>query len=131
MDIQKQINLISKLLDELDNYESTLSSLLSKEDSKILDLLHLIEFNKLNTKQCYRVMRELRTCRNSRRTIKNDIELTRIFKEHQNKLLNKDYRQFLLSDIGKTVKAQNNRKYVNRAFTEEEINGLLGGNKND
>ncbi len=75
MNIKDKVIEISKLLDELDEYDETLYSSLTHEENKILDLLHIIEFNKLSTKQCYRVIKELHTTRNTRRKIKNDIEL--------------------------------------------------------
>ncbi len=126
MNIQEKIIEVNKLLNEIDNYSDSLPNMLSVCDSKIDDLEHLIEFNKLNTAQCYRVIKELRSIRNERRRIKDDMELIRIYKQEQNKLLGVEHRPFLLSNIGKTVKIQSGRKYSYKAYTKEEINELIG-----
>ncbi len=126
MNIQEKIIETSKILDELDNYNDNLYNQLAIIEDKIIDLLHLIEFNKLNTAQCYRVIRELHNVRCQRRNIKNDIELMRIYKQEQNKLIGLEHRQFLLSDIGKMVKIQKARQYSYKAYTKEKIQELLG-----
>lgn len=129
MNIKDKVVEISKLLDELDEYADTLT--LEHDDNKIIDLLHLIELNKLNTNLCYRVIKEIRNLRINRRRTKDELELLRTYRNEQDRLLNKQNRQFLLADICKLDKIQKSRKYTYRAYTEDEINELLGGNKND
>lgn len=126
INVKEKIIEASKILDDLEEYDSGLSESLSKVDSKICDLMHLIECNKLKTNQCYRVIQELHKLRLERRKIKNDIELMNAFKQHQNKLLNLENRKILLSFIGKTDKALLNSKYNNRVYTEDELNELIG-----
>lgn len=126
MNIKDKVVEACKLLDELDEYDSSLPELLSTNDNKIIDLLHLIELNKLNTKQCYRVVKELRNLRIDRRRVKDEMELMRVYKTEQNKLLSKDYRPFLLSNIGKSEKIQKARQYSNRVYTDEELKELIG-----
>lgn len=126
MNIKDKVIEICKLLDELDEYDDTLFSSLNLEQDKMQDLLHLIEFNKLNTAQCYRAIRELNNVRNRRRKIKNDIELMRTFKDNKIKLPCKENRPFLLSEIGKTEKVQNSRVYTYKGYTEDEIKELIG-----
>ena len=126
INVQDKIIEVSKMLDELDEYDDSLSSSLSTVDSKICDLMHLIENNTLKTNQCYRIVRELRKLRLERRKIKNDMDLLQVFKTEKNKLLNVEYRKFLLNSIYKEDKRQNNVKYNNRIYSEEELKEILG-----
>ena len=126
INVKDKIIEVSKLLDELDKYDDSLSNLLSNVDSKICDLMHLIENNVLRTNQCYRVIRELHKLRLERRKIKNDMDLIQVLKFEKNKLLNIENRKFLLSAIGKENKRHQNAKYINRVYTEEEIKKLIG-----
>ena len=126
INVKDKIVEVSKLLDELDNYDDSLSSSLSTVDSKICDLMHLIENNMLKTNQCYRVIRELHKLRLERRKIKNNMDLLQLFKTEKNRLLNVEYRKFLLNSIYKEDKRQNNVKYNNRIYSEEELKEILG-----
>lgn len=126
INVKDKIIEVSKMLDELDEYDDSLSSSLSTVDSKICDLMHLIENNTLKTNQCYRIVRELRKLRLERRKIKNDMDLLQVFKTEKNKLLNVEYRKFLLNSIYKEDKRQNNVKYNNRIYSEEELKEILG-----
>lgn len=127
INVKDKIIEVSKMLDELDEYDDSLSSSLSTVDSKICDLMHLIENNTLKTNQCYRTVRELHKLRLERRKIKNDMDLLQVFKTDKNKLLNIEYRKFLLNAIYKEDKRQNNAKYNNRIYSEEELKELMGG----
>lgn len=124
-EIKQTILEINKLLNELDECYDNLPNELSKVDSAICDLLHLIENNILKTNQSYRVIRELHKLRIERRKIKNNMELMSTFRTHQNKLLNVDNRKILLSEIGKKEKSLN-MKYNNRIYTDEEIKEMIG-----
>lgn len=124
MDIRTKVIEISKILDELDDYSDTLVAALTESEEKIVDLLHLIEFNKFDAKHCYRVIKELHDVRTTRRKIKNDMETMRIFKEQKNKLSSKEHRQFLLNDIKNIENKQNNRKYGYKVYSEEELSYL-------
>jgi len=125
VNVKEKIFQLTILLDEIDDYSNTLSDALSNVDLKICDLMHLIESETLKTNQSYRVMRELKKLRIERRKIKNDMELLKVYRDNNRKLLNKDSRQFLCSDIGKRDKSLNG-KYNNRVYTEEEIKELIG-----
>lgn len=126
INVKDKILEVSKLLDEIDEYDNSLSSALSIADSKICDLMHLIEMNTLKTNQCYRIVRELHKLRLERRKIKNDMDLLQVFKTEKNKLINIEYRKFLLNAIYKEDRRQNNAKYNSRIYTEEELKELLG-----
>lgn len=115
----------SKILNELDEYKDSLPTLLSNVDSKLSDLYHLIENNSLKTNQCYRVVKEIKKLRIERRKIKNDMELFKTYESDNSKLLNYEYRKFLLNNIKLTNKKLQST-YKNRVYTEEEITQLLG-----
>lgn len=112
-------------LNEITDYENTLQDKLSNVDLKLCDLMHYIEFNKLKTNECYRIVKEMHNLRLDRRKIKNDMEIVKVLDTHKNKLLEAENRRILLSFIGKTDKALKNSKYQNRAYTEEELEELL------
>lgn len=125
MEIIDKVKEISTLMDELQSYTNNLSTLLQAVDFRISDLLHLIENETLNTKGCYRVIKELKKARLERRKIKNDMELSKTLNSNLNKMLGIENRQFLLAEINKT----NNHlktKYKNRIYTEDEIKELIG-----
>lgn len=126
MDILKNIGLVCNLLDEIEDYDSELPSKLSLVDSKISDLLHLIERDKLKSKQAYRVIQELHKLRCERREIKNQMTLMNVFKNEKNKLLNIEYRKFLLNSVGKEEKKLDKSVYSNRVYTEQELSSLIG-----
>ena len=125
MNVRDKIRDVISILNEVDIYDSTLSDSLSLVDSKICDLMHLIENKTLKTNQCYRVIKELHNLRLERRKIKNDIELMRTYKVQANKMLSKDNRIFILSELGKLEK-QLNSTYKNRVYTEEELKEMVG-----
>lgn len=116
---------VVKLLNGIDEYDSSLSDKLSLVDSKICDLLHLIENNTLKTNQCYRIIRELHNLRIERRKIKNDMEILKVYREHKQKLLNYESRKFIIYEIGKKLK-QLDGVYKNRVYTEEELKEMVG-----
>ena len=126
INVKDKILEVSKLLDEIDEYGDSLPNALSIVDSKICDLMHLIEINTLKTNQCYRIVRELHKLRLERRKIKNNMDLLQVFKTEKNKLINIENRKFLLNAIYKEDRRQNNAKYNNRIYSEEELKELLG-----
>lgn len=125
IDILEKIIEASGLLNEVDNYMSTLGNALSEIDSKQQDLLHLIENNKLKTNECYKIIKELHNVRTERRRIKNDIELANSFKLHKNQLLSIDNRKFLINLLSKLQTQLITSKYKNRVYTDEELKELI------
>ncbi len=125
MEIIEKVKEISELMNELQSYTNNLSASLQAVDYRISDLLHFIESEKLDTKACYRIVKELKNVRKDRRKIKNDMELSKTLNLNLNKLLNIENRQFLLAELNKTNNHLNN-KYKNRIYTEEEIKELIG-----
>ena len=59
MDVIQEITDIVDKLNKIDEYDSTLVDELSKLDQKQQDLLHYIEFNKVNILWCYRMIKEI------------------------------------------------------------------------
>lgn len=125
MEIIEKVKEISELMNELQSYTNNLSANLQAADYRISDLLHLIEKDTLNTKGCYRIVKELKKVRQERRKIKNDMEISKTLNLNLNKLLGIENRQFLLAELNKTNNHLNS-KYKNRIYTEEELKELIG-----
>lgn len=126
MNILDKVIEVNKILDEIDEYDKQLSDLLSTVDSKLCDLYHTIENNKLKTNQCYRIVQEIHKLRLERRKIKNDMGLMAVYNNNRNKLVNYDFRKILLNNLGKENKKLLNSNYNNRKYSEEEIKDLIG-----
>lgn len=126
MNILDKVIEANKILDEIDEYDKQLSDLLSTVDSKLCDLYHTIENNKLKTNQCYRIVQEIHKLRLERRKIKNDMGLMAVYNNNRNKLVNYDFRKILLNNLGKENKKLLNSNYNNRKYSEEEIKDLIG-----
>lgn len=118
------------VLNEIDDYNGTLVNRLSILDSKEQDLLHYIENNKINILWCYRMIKEIKTIREERRKVKNDMEMLYRYNEIKTKLMSKENRQFILAELHKKEK-QLDTTYKNRQYTEEEMQDLLKGKKKD
>lgn len=104
----------------------TLVESLSVYDKKTTDLLHFIENNSLNAPQCCKIVKEIKQIREERRKIKNDMEISKVYRDNINKLINKDSRSILISKIHKTEK-QLESEYQNRIYSKEEIEDMLKG----
>lgn len=127
MDVLREITEIVEKLNEIDNYDSSLSQLLSECNEREQDLLHYIENNKINMLWCYKYVRELKNVREKRRNIKNDMERIMKFKEQKTKLASTiDNRQLMIAELNKREK-QLNCPYKNRRYTEEELQKILKG----
>lgn len=126
MNIKEKVIEVCKILDELDIYNEQLPVLLSTLDKKRSDLLHIIELKSLNAPQRCKIIKEIKDIETERRKVKNDMEVMKYFKDNQTKLLNIDYRQLLMGGVGLTEKAQNERKYTYKGYTEEEIMKIIG-----
>ena len=121
-EIQSAIFALSKI----EQLNTDLPNQQSEIDSKLTDILHLIENNKLNTKQCYRAVRLIHELRTERRNILNAYEIVKQYKTNEAKLQNEGNRQLLLADIKKNEKRLNNSKYTNRVYTKQELLDLIG-----
>lgn len=126
MDVIEEIKNIVEKLDKIDDYSDSLSDKLSVIDSKLQDLLHYIENNKINVLWCYRMVKEIKMLREERRKIKNDMELLSKYSEQKNKIISKENRQFLMTEIYKKEKLLG-KNYTNKQYTEEEMQKILKG----
>lgn len=58
------------------------------------------------------------------------MEISKIYKDNINKLINVDSRNILMTKVYKTEK-QLESEYQNRVYTKEEIENILKGEKNN
>lgn len=125
MEIIDEMEVIVNKLDELQTYIDSLPTALSVVDSKMCDLRHGIEFNKIRLKGYYRLFKEFKELTLERRKIKNDMELGRTLNTHLNKLLSGGNRDMLLHELKKT-NGRLHQPYKNRVYTQEQMDYFLG-----
>ena len=126
MNIQDKVIEISKLLDEIDTFDESVSDKMSEYNSKLSDLNHYIESHTIDSKKAYRICKEFKTVLKERREFKNNVEILHEYQKNKLKLNNGiANRQILLSDIGKRAKLLN-QPYKNRVYTEEELEEKIG-----
>ena len=123
-----KIKAITSLLDEVEEMKKTQSTELQKIDYELSDWFHLIEHNVLNEKQSFNVIKRIHELRILRRDLKNEYELEQVISIHKNKLIGTDTRQFLLTEMNKTI-ILINQEYKNRVITDEDIKEILNGKK--
>ena len=128
MEIIEEITEAIDILNRVDEYGSTLVERLSVLDSKEQDLLHYIENNKIGIFWCYRMIKEIKSVREERRKVKNDMELMTRFNDVKSKISSKENRQFILTELHKREK-QLQTVYKNRQYTEEDMERILKGGK--
>lgn len=123
--IEELTNIVAEL-NKIDDYSNGLVNKLSELDLKQQDLLHYIESNTLKTNECYRIIRELKRIRESRRKVKNDMDLLSKYNEQKSKLASTDNRRFLLAEMHKKEKALA-KSYINKGYSGEELEIILKG----
>ena len=126
MNIAYELDNGIQILNKVDEYIDTLVEELSNYDKRTTDLLHYIENNNLNAPQSCKIIKEIKKIRQERRKIKNDMELSKIYKDNINKLVNIDSRNMLMTKVHKTEK-QLESEYQNRIYTQEDIDNILKG----
>ena len=127
MNVLDEIQEISSHYDLLQNYLNNLTNELSIVDSKISDIQHYIENNKLEAFECYRIIKEYKKILLERRKIKNDMELSRVFNQEQHKIMSLENRKFLLNSLYKANNKLNNAIYKNRIYQDGELEQICGG----
>lgn len=130
MNVLEKIKQAISILNEIDEYDSSLNNKLSTYDLKQADLLHYIENNKLTTAECYRVVKEIKNIREHRRKVKNDMEILSKYNQQKARLNSKDNRQLLIAELHKRVKQQGVR-YNNKGYSNEELKRILGKEVSD
>ena len=113
-----------ELLNEVDSIIENNPKELSKNESELQDLLHLIENNELSEDASFNVVKRIHELRKIRREYKNDISIGTTYNTHKSKLSGRETRGFLLAEINKTIKTLG-IKYSNRVLTKEDIQNLL------
>lgn len=124
--IVSELDAAIQKLNEVDDYADTLVDSLSDYDKRTTDLLHYIENNNLSAPQSCKMIKEIQKIRQERRKIKNDMEISKVYKDNINKLVNKDMRNMLMSKLHKTEK-QMESEYQNRIYTQEDIDKIFKG----
>lgn len=113
-------------LDNIDKYINELPELKSNNDLAISDLYHYIENNTMNSKSCYRIVKELKQNLIKRRKLKNEEEILRTYINQKSKLVGIDNRKMILAELHKTQKRLN-QPYKNRIYVEQELKDMLEG----
>lgn len=126
MEVIEKIREAIILLNNIDEYNETLPSLMSSNDLAISDLYHYIENNTMNSKSSYRVVRELKEKLKERRRLKSEQDIIRVFNNHKQKLIEINNRKMILVDLGKEQKKLQS-PYKNRIYTEEELKQKMEG----
>ncbi len=124
IDVLEEIKNVVISLNKIEDYGSKLSNELSKQDLKLSDLYHFIELNKLDTKGCYRMIKELKQVLKDRREVKINLAVLKSFDMQKQKLLNHDNRQIMLSAVCKCHKEQITEDGYN-IYTKEELKELI------
>ena len=113
-----------EILDKIDEMIKTQSIELQKIDYELSDLYHLIENNELSDEASINIVRRIHDLRKERRALNNEYEIENTYQTHKSKLAGNGTRQFLATEILKTVK-QLGKKYTNRVLTEEDIKDIM------
>lgn len=123
-EITKKFQNVTDILNEIDDYSTGLANKLSEVDQKIQDLLHYIEYNKINILWSYKYIVELKKLRLERRKIKNDMLIIDVYNKHKSKLPSYENRKFFMTEMYKMEK-QLEAPYKNRQYKEGEIEKIL------
>ena len=114
---------LTEVESKIDEYVKTIDEL----NLRLCDIVHYMENpkNKLTKTGSINLANELRVLRQERRQVKQMWELWRVYGANREKLKQKDYREFLITDLLKADKALQT-EYNYRVFSEEELNVLNG-----
>ena len=126
MNILEKIKQIVRLLHENEESIEILKNKLSDSDRKIDYLLHYIELETVPITQSYKIIKEIKRLRQERRSCKNELSLMKVFKDNEQKLCNDQNRDILLNVVCKTNRKQEEAVYSYDAYSQEEINQILG-----
>lgn len=120
MEYLEELKTVIELLDSLDDKFNSLPERNSLVDSKISDIYHYIENNTMNSKNSYRVVKELKHLLQERRELKKEQSVLQILQNEKERLKLKSNRAILLNQICKEDKNYN-QKYNYRVYNEEEF----------
>lgn len=129
MNILNELNNCLNRLNELDDIINSLNKQLSTIETKEQDLLHYIEsYDKMNFFKAYYLLKELKKVRLERRTVKNNMEIVKVYLANIDKIKNKENRIFLIEKINKRNKDLNH-PYKNRIYDDKDLQNIMGGKK--
>lgn len=121
--LEKAVEIV-KALDELDDYIEKLPNYQSEADSLLSDYRHFLKDNEIDINTAYNVALKMKKTEIKRSQLKQDIDLANTYNLHKNKLISKENRQFLLTEMYKREKNWG-QPYVYRVLTEKEIEELI------
>lgn len=123
-DILTKIKETVEKLDEIDEYFDKIPELQSNIDSLISDYRHLVRDNVLSERASIVLVKKLHEAELLRKQINEHKDLANVYEKGKGKLITKDNRQFLLSDLYKKNKEWQ-YEYKFRVLKEEDINSIL------
>lgn len=104
MNVKEKIIEVSKLLDELEQFETEIPTREQYYDYRLSDLYHLLENSKLNSKFCYRFCKELQLILKERRKFKNNAQVYYELRRNKDKFfIEQENRKIALSKSTKLV----------------------------
>ena len=123
-DILTKIKETVEKLDEIDDYFDKIPELQSNIDSLISDYRHLIRDNVLSDVASIVLVKKLHEAELLRKQINEHKDLSNVYEKGKGKLITKENRQFLLSDLYKKNKEWQ-YEYKFRVLKEDDINSIL------
>lgn len=123
-DILTKIKETVEKLDEIDEYFDKIPELQSNIDSLISDYRHLVRDNVLSESASIVLVKKLHEAELLRKQINEHKDLANVYEKGKGKLITKDNRQFLLSDLYKKNKEWQ-YEYKFRVLKEDDINSIL------
>lgn len=123
-DILTKIKETVEKLDEIDDYFDKIPELQSNIDSLISDYRHLVRDNVLSESASIVLIKKLHEAELLRKQINEHKDLANVYEKGKGKLVTKDNRQFLLSDLYKKNKEWQ-YEYKFRVLKEDDINSIL------
>ena len=112
------------IIDEIDSLIATQSIANQKIDQEIQDWLHYIENNELTDSESIIVIKKLKELRIERRSLRNEYEIEKVYKDNSSKMMGNNTRGLLKAEIHKIMK-QLDSEYKNRVLTDEQIKQVL------
>lgn len=122
MEIEELLKTMLVFFQDIDKRLEKLSKELSIADTKQQELLHYIENHNLNAVDSCKIIKLLKTVREERREIKNEINVVQSLKDtfvdkYKNKFIEKDLIQ-ALKNLKELSEKQNNPSYTYKFLTE-------------
>lgn len=123
MEIKDLLKTMLVFFQDIDKRLEKLSKELSIADTKQQELLHYIENHNLNAVDSCKIIKLLKTVREERREIKNEINVVQSLKDtfvdkYKNKFIEKDLIQ-ALKNLKELSEKQNNPSYTYKFLTKD------------